>query len=103
MNENEISKTKIEIGTTRERERTGNTSHTSRPPAKIRALQTQVTPVPWDGDRSVGVGLLAAPSNWDDDASSVGCRLTPHYCSALNDDCGSDGADDLMIPHDDFC
>jgi hypothetical protein len=51
----------------------------------------------------VGEGFLAAPSNWDDDVNSVGCRLTPHYCSALNDDCGSDGVDDLMIPHDDFC
>lgn len=78
-------------------------SHTSRPPKKIQALQTGVTPVPWGGDRLVGEALLVAPLNWDDDENLVGCCLTPHYCPASNDDCGSGGADDLMIPHDDFC
>jgi hypothetical protein len=69
----------------------------------IQALQMGVIPVPWGGDRLVGEALLAAPLNWDDDVNSVGCCLTPHYCPASNDDCGSGGVDDLMIPHDDFC
>jgi hypothetical protein len=51
----------------------------------------------------VAEALLVAPSNLDDDANLVGCWLIPHYCSALNDDYGSDDADDLMIPHDDSC
>lgn len=78
-------------------------SHTSRPPKKIQALQMGVTPVPWGGDQLVGEALLAVPLNWDDGVNSVGYCLTPHYCPASNDDCGSGGADDLMIPHDDFC
>lgn len=75
--------------------------HTSRPPKKIRAQQMGATQVPWGGDQLVEEALLAAPSNWDDDVNLVGCWLTPHYCPALNDDCDSDDADDLMSLHDD--
>jgi hypothetical protein len=100
MKENEIKFKELKISN---RPGVYFTWHTSRPPKKILAQQMGASPVPWDGDRWVAEALLAAPSNWDGDVNLVGCWLILNYCPALNDDCDSDDADDLTIPHDDSC